>query len=139
MFFYFFSAFNTIRPPLWGGKLTAMEVDACLVSWIVYYLTGRQQYVCLQHCVSDRVVSNTGAPEGTVLSPFLFNLYTTALNYCTETCHLYIFSGLRFPSRGPVWILWRIITTLVYLLTINWTGQRTMKLSKGRARVISIF
>ncbi|KAJ8381667.1 hypothetical protein SKAU_G00024450 [Synaphobranchus kaupii] len=38
-----------------GKKLTAMQVDAPLVSWIVDYLTGRPQYVRLQHCVSDRV------------------------------------------------------------------------------------
>ncbi|KAI4894740.1 hypothetical protein NFI96_006104 [Prochilodus magdalenae] len=69
MFFDFSSAFNTIRPALLGDKLNVM-----------------------QHCVSDRVVSNTGAPQGTVLSPFLFTLYTTDFNYCTETCHLQKFS-----------------------------------------------
>ncbi|KAI4897881.1 hypothetical protein NFI96_029587, partial [Prochilodus magdalenae] len=88
MFFDFSSAFNTIQPALLGDKLNVMQVDAPLVSWIVDYLTGRPQYVRLQHCVSDRVVSNTGAPQGTVLSPFLFTLYTTDFNYCTETCHL---------------------------------------------------
>ncbi|KAI4902472.1 hypothetical protein NFI96_003096 [Prochilodus magdalenae] len=92
MFFYFSSAFNTIQPALLGDKLNVMQVDAPLVSWIVDYLTGRPQYVRLQHCVSDRVVSNTGAPQGTVLSPFLFTLYTTDFNYCTETCHLQKFS-----------------------------------------------
>ena len=56
------------------------------------YLTGRPQYVRLQHCVSDRVVSNTEAPQGTALSPFLFNLYSTDFNYCRQTCHLQKFS-----------------------------------------------
>ncbi|KAI4899250.1 hypothetical protein NFI96_000608 [Prochilodus magdalenae] len=74
MFFDFSSAFNTIQPALLGDKLNVLQVDAPLVSWIVDYLTGRPQYVRLQHCVSDRVVSNTGAPQGTVLSPFLFTL-----------------------------------------------------------------
>ncbi|KAI4899972.1 hypothetical protein NFI96_015155 [Prochilodus magdalenae] len=92
MFFDFSGAFNTIQPALLGDKLNVMQVDAPLVSWIVDYLTGRPQYVRLQHCVSDRVVSNTGAPQGTVLSPFLFTLYTTDFNYCTETCHLQKFS-----------------------------------------------
>ncbi|KAI4889354.1 hypothetical protein NFI96_010285 [Prochilodus magdalenae] len=92
MFFYFSSAFNTIQPAYLGDKLNVMQVDAPLVSWIVDYLTGRPQYVRLQHCVSDRVVSNTGAPQGTVLSPFLFTLYTTDFSYCTETCHLQKFS-----------------------------------------------
>ena len=51
-----------------------MQVDASLVSWIVDYLNGRPQYVRLHHCESDRVVSSTGAPQGTVLSPFLITL-----------------------------------------------------------------
>lgn len=46
----------------------------------------------LQNCVSDRVVSNTGAPQGTVLSPFLFTLFTSDFSYCTESCHLQKFS-----------------------------------------------
>ncbi|KAI4885338.1 hypothetical protein NFI96_001847 [Prochilodus magdalenae] len=92
MFFDFSSAFNTIQPALLGDKLNVMQVDATLVSRIVDYLTGRPQYVRLHHCVSDRVVSNTGAPQGIVLSPFLFTLYTTDFNYCTETCHLQKFS-----------------------------------------------
>ncbi|XP_049911756.1 uncharacterized protein LOC126397200 [Epinephelus moara] len=91
-FFDFSSAFNTIRPALLGDKLTAMLVNPPLVSWIVDYLTGRPQYVRLRHCVSDTVVSNTGAPQGTVLSPFLFTLYTTDFSYQTESCHLQKFS-----------------------------------------------
>ena len=87
-FFDFSSAFNTIRPALLRDKLTAMLVDPPLVSWIVDYLTGRPQYVRLRHCVSDAVVSNTGAPQGTVLSPFLFTLYTMDFSYQTESCHL---------------------------------------------------
>lgn len=92
MFFDFSSAFDTIKPALLGGKLTEMQVDAPLVSWMIDYLTGRPQYVRLQSCVSDRVVSNTGAPQGTVLSPFLFTLYTTDFSYRSESRHLQKFS-----------------------------------------------
>ena len=83
MFFDFSSAFNTIRPALLGEKMAVMQVEAPIVSWIVDYLTGRPQYVRLQNCVSDRVVSNTRAPQGTVLSPFLFTLFTSDFNYCS--------------------------------------------------------
>lgn len=38
------------------------------------------------------VVSSTKAPQGTVLSPFLFILYTSDFRYDTETCHLLKFS-----------------------------------------------
>ena len=69
-----------------------MLVDPPLVSWIVDYLTGRPQYMRLQHCVSDTVVSNTRAPQGTVHSPFFFTLYTTDFSYKTGSCHLQKFS-----------------------------------------------
>ena len=38
------------------------------------------------------MISSTGAPQGTVLSPVLFPLYTTDFNYNTETCHMLKFS-----------------------------------------------
>lgn len=60
--FEFSSAFNTIRWPPLGDKLMAMQVDPSIVSWIVNYLKGRLQYVRLQHCLSNKVVSNTGGP-----------------------------------------------------------------------------
>ena len=89
MFFDFSRTSNTICPALLGDKQIAIKVDAPLMSWIVDYLTGRPQYMCLQHCVSDRVVSDTRTPQGTVPSPFLFTFYTTDFSYCTETCHLH--------------------------------------------------
>ena len=42
--------------------------------------------------MSDRVVTNTWAPQGTVLSLFLFIHYTMDFNYCTETWPLQKFS-----------------------------------------------
>ncbi|KAI3374574.1 hypothetical protein L3Q82_021149 [Scortum barcoo] len=49
-------------------------------------------FVRLQDCVSDVVVCSTGAPQGTVLSPFLFTLYTSDFTYSTDSCHLQKFS-----------------------------------------------
>ncbi|KAI4883525.1 hypothetical protein NFI96_005239 [Prochilodus magdalenae] len=92
MFFDFSSAFNTIQPLRLKDKLARMQVDPHLVSWITDYLTGRPQYVRLRDCTSETVVSSTGAPQGTVLSPFLFTLYTSDFRYNSETCHMQNFS-----------------------------------------------
>jgi len=56
------------------------------------YLTERPQYVKLQFGVSDTELSNTATPQGAVLSPFLFTLYTSTFRYNTEGCHLQKFS-----------------------------------------------
>ncbi|KAI3356293.1 hypothetical protein L3Q82_017187 [Scortum barcoo] len=59
--------FNTIQPLLLGEKLQVMGVDDSMISWITDYLTGRPQFVRLGSVLSDVVVSDTGAPQGTVL------------------------------------------------------------------------
>ena len=92
MFFDFSSAFNTIQPLRLGDKLLQMGVDAHLVSWITDYLTGRPQFFRLKDCLSDTVICSTGAPQGTVLSPVLFTLYTSDFSYNKESCHLQKFS-----------------------------------------------
>ncbi|KAI4898994.1 hypothetical protein NFI96_005657 [Prochilodus magdalenae] len=92
MFFDFSSAFNTIQPLLLRDKLMKMEVDMHLVTWITDYLTGRPQHVRIRDCSSDTVISSTGAPQGTVLSPVLFTLYTSDFKYNSELCHMQKFS-----------------------------------------------
>ncbi|TWW67247.1 putative RNA-directed DNA polymerase from transposon X-element [Takifugu flavidus] len=69
-----------------------MQMDAPLVSWIEDYLTGRPQFVRLRNCVSDPWMSNTGAPQGTMLSPFLFTTYTADFQYHSVSCHLQKYS-----------------------------------------------
>ncbi|KAI3355419.1 hypothetical protein L3Q82_018260, partial [Scortum barcoo] len=91
-FLDFSSAFNTIQPLLLRDKLTEMGVGSHLVAWITDYLTGRPQYVRLGDCRSDTVASSTGAPQGTVLSPVLFTLYTSDFQYKSEFCHVQKFA-----------------------------------------------
>ncbi len=81
MFFDLSSAFNTIWPLLLEGKPLRARVDCHLATWIINYLSDRPLYLRLQNCVSDMVVCSTGAPQGTVLAPFLFTLYTSDFRY----------------------------------------------------------
>ncbi|KAI4873031.1 hypothetical protein NFI96_008738 [Prochilodus magdalenae] len=80
------------KPLLLRDKLMKMEVDMHLVTWITDYLTGRPQHVRIRDCSSDTVISSTGAPQGTVLSPVLFTLYTSDFKYNSELCHMQKFS-----------------------------------------------
>lgn len=77
MFFNFSRAFDTIQPSLLAEKLHVMQVAHDMVAWITDYISNRLQHVRLKLTLSDVVTESTGAPQGTVLSPFLFTIYTS--------------------------------------------------------------
>ncbi len=81
LFVDFSSAFNTIIPNLLLTKLTQPSVPSSICQWINSFLTDRQQLVRLGKYTSSTHVIITGAPQGCVLSPLLFSLYT---NDCTS-------------------------------------------------------
>ena len=56
-----------------------MMGDLPTVSWITDYLTHRPQFVRLGTALSDVVLSDVGAPQGSMLAPYLFTLYTSDL------------------------------------------------------------
>ncbi|KAI4903576.1 hypothetical protein NFI96_007642 [Prochilodus magdalenae] len=79
-------------PLILEEKMDNMQVDKSMITWVLDYLSERHQYVRLGSCQSDRLVSSTGPPQGTVLSPFLFTLYTTDFQDRSDLCHLQNFS-----------------------------------------------
>ncbi|XP_061639302.1 sodium- and chloride-dependent creatine transporter 1-like isoform X2 [Phyllopteryx taeniolatus] len=81
LFVDFSSAFNTIIPELLSSKLLQLSVSPAICQWIYSFLTGRTQQVRLGEATSSTRSISTGAPQGCVLSPLLFSLYT---NDCTS-------------------------------------------------------
>ncbi len=81
LFVDFSSAFNTIIPNRLLPKLTQLSVPTSVCQWINSFLTDRQQLVRLGKFSSSTRTISTGAPQGCVLSPLLFSLYT---NDCTS-------------------------------------------------------
>ena len=84
----FSSAFNTIQPHFLMQKLNNMSVHPKLILWLNEFLTNRVQYVKFLDCKSTEKPTNTGAPQGCVLSPLLFTLYTSDCRCVSECCKL---------------------------------------------------
>ena len=82
------SAFNTIMPHLLTRRLLEMNVPPKTVLWIHSFLVQRPQRVRLGAIMSDTRVISTGAPQGCVLSPALFSLYTSSCVCDNETCNI---------------------------------------------------
>ncbi|KAK1793777.1 hypothetical protein P4O66_001509 [Electrophorus voltai] len=76
LFVDYSSAFNTIIPSLLTTKLEDLRLHTSLCDWISNFLTDRPQSVWVGNCVSSTLTLSTGAPQGCVLSPLLYSLYT---------------------------------------------------------------
>ena len=76
MFMDFSSAFNTIQPHLLIKRFLDLGANHTLVLCIQQFLCDRPQRVSLSGTRSDELIVNTGAPQGCVLSPILFSVYT---------------------------------------------------------------
>lgn len=82
LFVDYSSAFNTIVPSKLDRKLQDLGLSSSLCSWILSFLSDRRQVVRLGSITSSPITLNTGAPQGCVLSPLLYSLYTYD---CTAT------------------------------------------------------
>jgi hypothetical protein len=89
----FSSAFNTLQPHLLLSRLLDLDVPSNIVLWIRAFLCGRPQRVNVNGCMSKELVLNTGAPQGCVLSPILFSIYTNEL-----TCNSSILTLIKFAD-----------------------------------------
>ena len=70
------SAFNTIVPSKLIIKLEALGLNPTLCNWVLDFLMGRPQVVNVGYNISTSLTLNTVAPQGCVLSPLLYSLFT---------------------------------------------------------------
>ncbi|CAI5682340.1 unnamed protein product [Oreochromis niloticus] len=76
LFVDYSSAFNTIIPDILINKLVTLGLPPLTCAWIKDFLTNRPQTVRLRPHLSSTHTLSTGSPQGCVLSPLLYSLYT---------------------------------------------------------------
>uniref|UniRef100_A0A669B6K4 Reverse transcriptase domain-containing protein n=1 Tax=Oreochromis niloticus TaxID=8128 RepID=A0A669B6K4_ORENI len=77
LFLDFSSAFNHIIPEILVQKLSHLGLSTPICLWIKDVLTNRPHSVRLGPHLSSTITLSTGSPQGCVLSPLLFTLYTS--------------------------------------------------------------
>ena len=76
LFIDYSSAFNTTVPSKLIIKLEALCLNPALCNWVLDLLTGHPQVVKIGNNIYTSLTLNTGDPQGCMLSPLLYSLFT---------------------------------------------------------------
>ena len=82
-------AFDTINMHTLIRRLLQTNISGTIIKLIANYIKGRKAYTTYINYTSSQRQFKTGVPQGGVLSPTLFNIYTTDIP----------------PSRAPVQVM----------------------------------
>ena len=75
------AVFDTIDHLTLINRLSSLyEVSGTVLDWFILYLSDRCQQVKMQDYIPNAVYISFGVPQGSVLGPILFTLYTAPLN-----------------------------------------------------------
>ena len=84
------AAFDTIDHDILFKRLESIDVKGSALKWFQSYLSCRSQAVNINGTVSSHVKLHYGVPQGSVLGPILFTIYSTPIANIARKYGLYV-------------------------------------------------
>ena len=78
------AAFDVVSHSLLIEKLKLYGFDDGVLSWLQSYLSSRSQCVLVNGCMSNFLAVEDGVPQGSILGPLLYTLFTNELPEVVE-------------------------------------------------------
>ena len=138
------AVFDTIDHTILLSRLDQwFGVTGKALNWCKSYLTGRCQRNKIGDCLSSKADLKFGVPQGSVLGPLLFTLYTTRLSsmifehaiphhFYADDSQMYV----SFPSGGSVAALNALQSCLASIQ--SWMSTNKLKLNPDKTEFLLI-
>ena len=136
------AAFDTVDHNILMERLRrTFGIDGAALQWFRSYLSGRTQSVCRGGASSPPVDLSCGVPQGSVLGPILFVLYTADLPSVVQrhdlSPHLYADDTQVYGSCRPA----DVDSLLVRLSgcvndVASWMGSNRLQLNAGKTELV---
>ena len=107
-------AFDTVSHNILLQKLNDIRIRGDIWLWLKNYLTERRLVVRINRCVSDTYIVTHWVPQGSVLGPTLFSLFTNDLPKSLRSAETYLYAD---------------DTTILYRRNYGFANKRTKQCS----------
>ena len=130
-------AFDCINYALLIAKLEAYGFDHDSLSYILSYLTNRQQRTKVNNKYSEWSNIETGVPQGSILGPLLFNIYINDIFYFINETDIanYADDNTPYAIDPNVDILIEKLECDVAILA-KWFNENYLKLNEDKCHMI---
>ena len=88
----FTKALDTVSHNILLQKLNNLGIRGDILLWLKNYLTERRQFVRINGCDCDTHIITHGVPQGSVLGPKLFSLFTKDLPKSLHSAETYLYA-----------------------------------------------